>query len=705
LSQPRPLRRTGWALLLLLALGYRLLAHAQMSAAADTFAPIIDSEAYLVQALSVAAGHDIEEGVYFQAPLYPWVLGLTLRAAGVPGAVGAESTADVPPDTVARALAVGRILNLILGLLGVVLVTLLAGRLFGERAGWCAGVLAALCSPFVFYEGMLLKGSLSLLFLPWAVLAAERALTTTRAWAFLWCGLALGLGGLVRGNLHAVSLAGIVVLLAWGWRAGRLPFAWRGAAALGLGVLLAMLPVIVRNSIVSGRPVFSTAAGGTAFYLCNEPGNDTGLIQHRAINRQVPLHELEDWTTLAQERTGRTMTSAEVSNYWLGEALAGIARQPGTWILAEARKFCLLFSGYEAPDNSMPSFAHPECAALRLSPVHYGLLLPLALGGAALAWRERRRQTEGGAARAALMVALLAYAASLLLFVVTSRFRLPMVPLVVVLAGACLARLPALLTDRTRRGDAGIAATAVLAGVLMGEVSTWPLGPLTPKERASHVAVCLKNRAQVRMARGALREADHDVQLAIALSRQAGLDAPALHVERARLARLRLATEAPHIDVPAAREQFEEGLNDTAREELARALALNGEDPSAWRELGLMEYAQGRYVEAAEALRRCLTNQPREREALAYLALSLLYLHRPHEALPVAKALTSLRPDEDDGWALATLALIRTEQRELAQQALDHYDRLASMRESAGIPRRFPDQPEFAALRSGLKDR
>ncbi len=695
--------RLGWVLLLLLAVGYRLLAHAEMSAAADTFAPIIDSEAYLVQALAVASGHDISEGVYFQAPLYPWVLGLTLRAAGVPGVVGAESTADVPPDTVARALAVGRWLNMGFGLLAVVLVTLLAQRLFGAGAGWCAGVLAALCSPFVFYEGMLLKGSLSLLFLPWAVLAAERALTTARPRVFAWSGLALGLGALVRGNLHAVTLVGAVVLLVWGWRRGRLPFAWRGAMALGFGVLIALAPVIVRNSLVSGRAVLSTAAGGTAFYLCNEPGNDTGLIQHRAINRQVPLHELEDWTALAQERTGRALSAAEVSSYWAGEALAGISRQPGTWLLAEARKFCLLFSGYEAPDNSMPSFAEPECAALRLSPVHYGLLLPLALGGAALAWLDRRRRS-GGEARAALVVALLAYAASLLLFVVTSRFRLPMLPLVVVLAGACLARLPGLLRDRTQRGEGGLTAMAMLGGVLLGHAADWPVGPLTPRERASHVAVCLKNRAQVRLARGALSEADSDLYIAIALSQAAGIDAPALHVERARLARLRLVTEAPRIDVAAAREQFETSMEGTAREELARALALSADDAATLCERGLLDYALGRYADAADALQRSLALQPREREALAYRALALLYLDRDDEAGSVARQLTTLRPDDDDGWALLALALHRTGQEAPALEALDRHDQLASMREAAGIPRRFPDQPEFRTMRSKPED-
>jgi hypothetical protein len=82
----------------------------------------------------------------------------------------------------------------------------------------------------------------------------------------------------------------------------------------------ALAPVVIRNSLVAGEPTLSTAAGGTAFYLCNHPDNDTGLIQHRSLNRQVPRHELEDWTAEAEARAGRPLTAGEVNRFWLEEA-------------------------------------------------------------------------------------------------------------------------------------------------------------------------------------------------------------------------------------------------------------------------------------------------------------------------------------------------------------------------------------------------
>jgi len=104
------------------ALVVRLVAHAQMSADPDTFAPIIDSEAYLLQALRVTAGEPMVAGVTFQAPLYPYLLGWTLRSCGVPGVTGADSAAELPPEILQRSLAIGRALNLALGLLAVLLI-------------------------------------------------------------------------------------------------------------------------------------------------------------------------------------------------------------------------------------------------------------------------------------------------------------------------------------------------------------------------------------------------------------------------------------------------------------------------------------------------------------------------------------------------------------------------------------------------------
>jgi tetratricopeptide (TPR) repeat protein len=696
-SSRRPL---GWVVVLLVALGVRLLAHPQLEAAADTFAPIIDGEAYLLQALRVAAGEDIADGVYFQAPLYPWVLGLTFRLAGVPGvpaAAGIARAEELSEEVLLPALAVGRNLNLLLGLLAVLLIERLGSRLYGAGAGLAAGLTAAVYGPFLFYEGLLLKASLSLIFLPWAVLAGARALRHDAAGSWAWVGLALGLGGLVRGNLHAVGAAAALGLLAFGFRTRRPAHGLRCAGALALGVACALAPVVIRNSLVAGRPVLSTAAGGTAFYLCNHPDNDTGLIQHRAENRQVPRHELQDWTAEAEARTGRRLDAGEVNRFWMAAAWEGIRERPATWALAELRKAGLLFSRYEAPDNALPAIGEEVSAVLALTPSRYAVVLPLACGGILLVLRRRRREApEPGRALHGLLLA--AYAATLLLFIVTSRFRLPLAPLLIVYAGYLLARLGTLSSPSTSGRERALVGGAVLLGGALSLASEGPLGPLDRKELASHEVVCLKNRAQVAAARGDLAAARDDLEQASLRGRAAGIDAPALHVEAARLDRLEALGLAERAD-PGDRERAR-GLLARADQALQRALELDREHAAAWRELGLLAYQDQRDADAVEALVRSRALQPRDRETHQYLALSLLALDRAAEALDSARWLTGHDGQADDGWGLLALALTRLGRADEARPAVERYDELASMRESGGQPRRFPDQDAFQPLRS-----
>lgn len=682
------------ALLLVIALAFRLVGHAQLAADADTSWPIVDAEAYLLQALAVADGADLSDEVYFQAPLYPWVLGLTLRVAGVPGACGLRSLTELPRAQVQRALDVARRLNLAFGLLAVLLAWRLGCVALGASGGLCAGLLLALCGTLVVFEGLALKASLSLLFLPWAALAALRALRLGGARPWIWVGLALGLGGLVRGNLHALTLLGAATLAIVGLRAGRMGEGLRRASLLLAGAGLALAPVVVRNSLVAGRPVLSTAAGGTAFYLCNHPDNATGMVQYRAHNRQVPRHEFADWKREAEQATGAALTPAQVSRYWFLAALDGIAQRPGTWLLAQTRKLALLASRYEAPDNLLPAFNQRTSALLAASPVGWGLLFPLACGGLAFAWLTRRSWPRPRGL--GLVLALGAgYAATLLLFVVTSRFRLPLVPLLVVPAAGLLVGLRALAGPAVPWNTRLLVAAAVLGGLGLTRAAEGPLGPLDARELAEHEAVALRNRAEVALERGDDGRAEADLRAALATVAAVDRASPDLHLSLGRIERLRaqraLADGAPPAQLLAHRQ--------ASRAELGAGLQLNERHGGLWRELGLLLYEADRHDEAATAFAQALAIWPRDREATQYRALALLQAGRGAEAEAEARVLVEDEPGSDDGWGLLAWALALQQRPDEARAALERYEAAAAVRESQGRPRRLPPLPIFAELR------
>ena len=93
------------------------------------------------------------------------------------------------------------------------------------------------------------------------------------------------------------------------------------------------------------------------------------------------------------------------------------------------RKFVLLWNATEMLDTeSQESYAEWSWP-VRLGGWfgHFGFLVPLALAGAILAWRDRTRLDV-------LYAMTACYAASVLMFYVFARYRLPLVPLLMLFA-------------------------------------------------------------------------------------------------------------------------------------------------------------------------------------------------------------------------------------------------------------------------------
>src|SRR4029453_15773682 len=96
-----------------------------------------------------------------------------------------------------------------------------------------------------------------------------------------------------------------------------------------------------------------------------------------------------------------------------------------------AKKIYLFCHAYERGDNQSFNFTRAEIPALRWIPLTFGLVFPLAMLGL---WVTRR---EGGRMGIVPLHAL-CYAAGVILFFVTARYRLAVVPALLLLAAAAL---------------------------------------------------------------------------------------------------------------------------------------------------------------------------------------------------------------------------------------------------------------------------
>ncbi|MFL6233657.1 MAG: tetratricopeptide repeat protein [Thermoanaerobaculia bacterium] len=585
-----PPRRPGRLLLpaiLALALALRL-AHLWAVRGQPFFAWLaMDSQEYDRWAQGIAAGDWAGSGVFFQAPLYPYLL------AGVYALLG-------------HRLVLVYLLQILLAVAGC-WALYRAGREMGsEGTGLGAALLAAVYGPFLFYDAQILKESLAVTvtaFLLWA-LAAARTRPGLKVW--LGAGLLLGVLALLREN--ALLVLPFLLPIAW-----HLEDRWAGLArrggALAAGLLLALLPVALRNGIVGGDFLPTTSQGGVNFYIGNHAGAD-GTYQPIVPGKEIPELERKEPARLAEQALGRPLSAGEVSRYWLGQALSWARACPGDFLVLQLRKLGLFWSWYELPDAVDYYYVKTLSPALRLPLLEFGGATILALAGMYLV---RRRPGPF----APVLLFALGWMASTVIFFLFSRYRLPAVPALLVLGGVTLAEIPAAWRRRRKEGIALIA--LCLAAFLLPRLAAFE-----PRMDLVHY-----NLGRLYEEQGRPEEARAEYQAAFVLNPKDFLACLNLGNLAARQrdwpTALRFYQRAEALELRSDDVQSNLGgawlaVRDLARaeEHLDRALALNPRNLPALQNKTLLLARRGDFAGARELNRRLLEIDP---ENLAGLRL------------------------------------------------------------------------------------
>jgi 4-amino-4-deoxy-L-arabinose transferase-like glycosyltransferase len=365
---------------------------------------------------SIAAGAWIGERAFFQDPLYAYFLGIFYALVG--------------PSHVALVA-----LQCFLGALVAPLLYLATWRWLGRAPAAVAGLLAAVYPAAIYYDGLILKTSLTVVLVALTLWLLSRALSRppgeSSGSTWLWVGAALGLAGLTRGNLTLF----VPVLTLWvglrpdaGSKRGRSRAALREALLLLAGALLVLLPATLHNRVAAGEWILTTSNAGQNFYIGNNPLNLSGEYQRLPFVDPNPRYEQRDFAREAARRSGRELGAAQTSRFWFLAALDWIGEEPAAWLRLCRRKLAAYWGAYEIPDN-LDFYLYRESAPLlRLPAPGFGLVAPLGLLGMVLAWRR-----PGWPRLLILFVAL--YSFSVVLFFVFSRFRMAMMPALFVFAG------------------------------------------------------------------------------------------------------------------------------------------------------------------------------------------------------------------------------------------------------------------------------
>jgi Tfp pilus assembly protein PilF len=273
-----------------------------------------------------------------------------------------------------------------------------------------------------------------------------------RWWNFAAAGLLLGLAVLDRTNLLAFVVAAVPLFLIYIKR-----LKWRRAAAYFAPIVLLVLAATLRNGLVAGDYVVVSSQGGINFYLGNS-AEATGAYWHLASTSESNPAALnrDAATSIAEGALGRPLRPSEVQRWFFGQGSAWLRGHPGDAGRLYWRKFRMLTNDYEIGLNADFYFRRFSSFYHRAPWPWFGFVFAFGVIGLVVGWRKAAFARKAGA------LFVVAYALSVLLFFVSARYRMPMVPLLVAFAGAGLAYWYDLWRRRRRR-SAALLTAAVLA--------------------------------------------------------------------------------------------------------------------------------------------------------------------------------------------------------------------------------------------------
>ena len=558
-----------------------------------------DSAGYDRWARELAAGDWLGSEVFYQAPLYPYLLGVVHATLG----------SDVTVVRVCQAL---------LGSTSAVLLAAAGGRFFSPPVGIAAGVVLALYAPAIFVDATLQKSVVDVFLLTGLLWLLGRTLDGAPP-ARRWVGVGALLGALCLTRENALILAGALGL--WLWLERRERRDWlRQAALVAAGLAIVLVPVAGRNGVVGGEWHLTTSQFGPNFYIGNNAGAD-GAYRPLRYGRGDAAFERDDATALAEAAVGRDLSPAGVSRYWLNRTFDDIAAAPARWLLLLVRKTALTFNAVEVIDTES-QYAHAE-HSLPLAATgwltHFGLLVPLAAVGIAVTWPQRRRLLP-------LHLMLGTYAASVIAFYVFARYRYPLAPFLVLFAAAGGEHLA-----RAARRTATVAHAPLVAGLVLACIAgaNWPLLSKDHMRAASYnnLATAYREQGDLEQAIGLYETAlTLDADYAQAHSNLGSALAARGEPERA-IDHYRQAIAA---DPATGDLRYNYGnallaanLYAEAAEQFRFAVEAWPEDAEAHNNLGIALASAGRMAEAAEAFREAVRLDPAGARAHRNLGIAL----------------------------------------------------------------------------------
>lgn len=302
-----------------------------------------------------------------------------------------------------------------------------------EFAGLVASFIYASYGIAIFYTGLMLETTLATFLLTGFVFLLLRIPDGRSGRVLpLSAGFVLGLAALLRANIILI----LPFMAAW-ILLRKKEMAAKAAITVLLitvGAVVAILPFSIRNYSIAG--VFSPfpVNGGINFYIGNNP-EAAGIYMPLEGISNSPVYQARQSVAKASSESGKALSPSQASRYWFAKGVKFALEYPARYIKLMGTKILLFFNKEEVPANENFYLCKEFAPILKMPLFSFYVVAPFAMTGVVLALFRRDRRLYP------VIIVILAYAFSVVLFFIESRYRFPCMPLVIVMAAYCLSNI------------------------------------------------------------------------------------------------------------------------------------------------------------------------------------------------------------------------------------------------------------------------
>jgi len=413
---------------------------------------------------SVPAGRDDPEiwrHPFYRPPGYPYFLSVIYRLAGM---------GPLTP----------RLFQSVLGLAAVLAAWWISRSWFGETAGFFAGLLMATYWIFIYFEGELLGVSITVLLSCFLLLTLSKAARRSSPVLGLTAGLLLGVYMLFRPNI-ALFLPVALVWLLVAIRGCLLSRKLLISGLIVLGTILPLIPVASRNYVVSGELVPLGTNLGISIGVANNPYSDGTT---HTIPEIGEIGTPFDWPRIVRGMERRrnlepgSLAHRAASGILVKQSLSWIKEDPYGFLSLLGRKAKFFWGPREVRNIRELELERLDSPVLSFLPMSWSWVLALAVIGmvSLFAGTERGNPRRRYGILAGLFI--LTYFFSIWPFAVAGRYRVPVIPAMLILGSIVPARFLVLFRKRYfTRLVLWIAAVVILVILFSLDFTSYEVAP------------------------------------------------------------------------------------------------------------------------------------------------------------------------------------------------------------------------------------